>query len=215
MRPLPCFLTVLTLVAGARAATPVISTPLATYDATPGSEFAPTFTFFGLSASALLTGDSAGTLEPGLAVPSSVFLMTTTASPDANAAIANRQYLQFTLTPQAGQSMVFDMLEFRAAKGGASGPRGWALTTSLDGFASILSSADILSTAPNLSDFQVQLPVTPPIDTATVFRLYAYAPAAGNGIFLDSITISGSAIPEPSTAVLLVLAATATLRRRR
>lgn len=54
-----------------------------------------------------------------------------------------------------------------------------------------------------------------PVDTATVFRLYTYAPAAANGIFFDSISVSGTLVPEPSAAILFFFAAAAALRRRR
>lgn len=215
MRPLTCILTFIAVAASARAASPVTSVTFVTYDAPQGNEFAATSVSPGLTASPLLAGSSAATLEPGFAVPSSVFLLTSAASPTAAAAVANRQYFQFTVTPQAGQAMLFDRLDFRAANGGASGPRGWAVTSSLDGFASILATNAIATTAPTFSGFQVALPVTAPVDTATVFRLFAYAPAAGNGIFFDSISVSGTVIPEPSAAALLFLAATVTLRRRR
>ena len=157
MRPLTCFLTLLALAASARAASSVTPT-LVTYDAPVGSEFAVTTTLAGLSASPLLAGNSAATMEPGVAVPSSVFLMTTAASPTAAAAIANQQYFQFTITPQPGMAVLFDSLAFRAAKGGSAGPRGWALTTSLDGFAAIQATAAITATAPTFTDFQVLLP---------------------------------------------------------
>lgn len=215
MRPLTCILTFLALAASARAAASLPTTTLVTYDAPVGNEFAVTTTLTGLTATPLLAGNSAATLEPGAAVPSSVFLMTTAASPTAAAAIANRQYVQFTVTPQPGMTVTFDALAFRATNGGPSGPRGWALTTSLDGFASIQSTATVPTLQPTFTDFQVTLPGGAPIDTATVFRLYGFAPAAGNGIFLDSISLSGTLVPEPSSAVLLTLAATATLLRRR
>ncbi|MEO0017642.1 MAG: hypothetical protein RLZZ522_925 [Verrucomicrobiota bacterium] len=215
MRPLTCLLTLLALAANARAAGSLPTTTLVTYDAPVGNEFAVTTTLAGLSASPLLAGNSAATLEPGVAVPSSVFLMTAAASPTAAAAVANQQYFQFTVTPQPGMTVTFDALAFRAAKGGSAGPRGWALTTSLDGFAAIQATATIATTAPTFTDFQVLLPGGAPIDTATVFRLYGFAPVAGNGIFFDSISLSGTLVPEPSSAVLLTLAATAALVRRR
>lgn len=215
MRPLTCLLTLLALAASARAAGSLPTTTLVTYDAPVGNEFAVTTTLAGLSATPLLAGNSAATLEAGVAVPSSVFLMTTAASSTAAAAVANRQYVQFTVTPQPGLAVTFDALSFRATNGGPSGPRGWALTTSLDGFASIQATATIPTTAPTFTDFQVTLPGGAPIDTATVFRLYGFAPAAGNGIFFDTISLSGTLVPEPSSAVMLAFATTGALLRRR
>ena len=216
MRPLTCILTFVALVANVRAAS-TLPTPitLVTYDAAVGNEFAVTTSVAGLTATPLQAGNSAASLEPGVAVPSSVFLMTTVASPTAAAAIANQQYIQFTAAPQLGVTVTFETMSFRVANGGPSGPRGWALTSSLDGFAAIQASATIPTTAPTFTDFQVVLPAGAPSNTATVFRLYGFAPAAGNGIFLDSISLSGTLVPEPSSAALLALAAGATALRSR
>lgn len=215
MRPLTSLLVLFAIASGARAASSATSFTLVSYEAPAGDEFASGSPYDGISASRLLAGDSKATLEPGVALPSSVFLSTTTASPTAADAVANRQYLQFSLTPRAGDAFRLGTLEFLAAKGGGSGPRGWAVTTSLDNFASILAASAIDTLQPELGFFQIALPDTSVLRDATVFRIHAYAPAAGNGIYLDSIRVTATPVPESSTALLSVLAAAMGLRRRR
>lgn len=215
MRPFTCLLVLFAFVTGTRAASSVTTFDLVSYEAPAGDEFASGTPFDGVIASRLLAGDSAATLEPGVALPSSVFLMTTTASTTAADAVANRQYLQFSLSARAGEAFRLGTLEFLAGKGGGSGPRGWAVTTSLDNFASILATGVIETLQPNLGFFQIALPAASTLRDATVFRIHTYAPAAGNGIYLDSIRVTGTPVPEPSAAVLSVLSAMVLLRRRR
>ncbi len=133
-------------------------------------------------------------------------------------AVTNGAFFTFTLTPNAGTpSYDLTSLTFDAARGGAGTPRGYVVRSSRDSFGSDLAAADVPTARPTLT------PVTVPLTgaaftgltTATTFRIYTYAPSEGTSVEYDNITINGTVIPEPSTALLGALGALCLLRRKR
>ena len=186
----------------AHAASVFPSDPLVSYTAEPGDEFAPLIINGLVTATGLGLGNSLAAIEPGVSVPSSVYLATTTTSTTPAAAVANQQFMQFTVSAIPGALISPGALSFSASRGGLSSPRGWALTSSLNSFGSILASSDISTVQSNFESFQIDLSSFNPIATSVVFRIHLYAPAADNGIFLDNILFSGTAVPEPASALM-------------
>lgn len=130
-------------------------------------------------------------------------------------------YFEFTLTPQAGLKFDLENIQFDFGAGGTSTPRSVRVRYSFDDGATFTTAGD--ATAPTvtsqyqrftfaLSDQNVALNET----TSPVrFRFLVAVPTTGNDIRMDNLTINGSAIPEPATAGICVLAGATTLLRRR
>lgn len=128
-------------------------------------------------------------------------------SSSAAQAVTNNKYFSFTITPDLGYELDLSSLQFKAARGGSSTPRGWVVRTSADGFAANLGSSDIATQRATWTDYTVPLggaqfqDVTVPL----TFRFYVYSPAAGQTIEFDNITVNGevvAVIPEPVTALM-------------
>ena len=180
----------LLLAASAPAGADVISRYTA-----PGGSFAPTTAAARVTASALNALGSAADLQPGAALPDSVFLQQLVASPTPAAAVANNQYFQFSAAADPGYALNFSSLTFNAGKGGSSSPRGWVLRSSLDGFGSTIATADITSIQPTLTPYSIDLSGAgfQNLASEVTLRLYDYAPTAGGvGMFYDDITLNGS-----------------------
>jgi hypothetical protein len=178
----------------------------------PGSVFTPTMTAPGSSASDVNNVGSSSLIEAGLAFPNSIFLYPQVpGSTTAAGAVANQEYFQFSVTPNAGRQLDLHSLVFDAARGGSQEPRGWVLRSSIDGYAASLSTAEIPTLQPTLTSFSVDLgaPAFQHLADTTTFRLYAYVQAigAGQGLFFNNMTLAGSVTPEPSTLALLGLGA--------
>lgn len=173
------------------ASTPFIDALLVRYDAPVGNEFAPGFVAAGVTAGVLSPGSSTAVLEAGVVLPGSVFLNPTLASPDVGSARANDQFFEFSLGGDSSRGVILQSLSFEAARGGASGPRGWALFSSLDGFTSPIASADVDPVQPDLAGHSVSLADIALTTDEVIFRLYAYSPDEGQGLFFDEITIEG------------------------
>lgn len=183
----------------------------------PGGSFAPTEVTGNVTASNLSDTGSAGDLQAGATFPNTVFLQQTVTSPDPASAVLNNQYFEFTVAADAGFVMDLTSLSFDAARGGASTPRGWVLRSNLDGFTSDIASAEVPTSLPNLTSFDVDLSDALYQDVAAVtFRMYGFGPSTSIGQFFDNIVLNGNvqAIPEPSALALCVGVLTM-LRRRR
>jgi hypothetical protein len=103
----------------------------------------------------------------------------------------NEQFFEFSLSSNSGLGFAPQTLSFAAGRGGSTGPRGWALFTSLDGFTSPLAQSDVTPQQPALEDFTVGLGSIPLGPEEIVFRLYGYSPDEGDGLFFDEISLDG------------------------
>jgi hypothetical protein len=199
----------------AQAAPPELAEALLLrYNAPVGNEFAPGFVAAGITAGVLSPGTSTANLEAGAALPGTVFLNPTLASPDVGSARANDQFFEFSLAGDSSREVILQSLSFEATRGGASGPRGWALFSSLDGFTAPLASADVDALQPDRGGYSVPLADLPLSTDELVFRLYAYSPDEGQGLFFAEITLDGLLEVLRNTAFrpeLLLSAASSTL----
>lgn len=159
--------------------------------------------------------------DPGTAYDTAPVLRVFPAGNSTEAqAFANDGYFEFTIEPEGRDEFDLEALLFDAGRGGGSTPRGWALRTSADDFASIVDMADIPTTrvfTPYHVDLSGEMfqDVTDPL----TFRFYVYSPGDGSTVEFDNFQVIGSVtqgVPEPATATLAVLAlAGLGVRRRR
>jgi hypothetical protein len=117
-------------------------------------------------------------------------------STTADQAVANGTYFEFTLAAADGFFLDLDTLMFGAARGGSGTPRGWVVRSSVDGFASNIATADMTTARPDLKLYTVDLSDPMFMDlTEITFRIYSYAPAAGNSADYVDVTINGFSHP--------------------
>lgn len=107
---------------------------------------------------------------------------------DLAAAVANDAYIEF---PLQGGSLDPAELRFDIARGGSSGPRGWELRSSADGYASTIDSGVIGTVRPNLDRLMVDLS-TVPATTNLALRLYLATPSSAHTVEVDSVRVASN-----------------------
>jgi len=203
------------------------ATPLVTYNfGTTGQEttvetspaFNPTLTDPNVTATAIADTSTKVGIEISSAATTPVGAPFNRVDPQANAtsaalAVTNGVYFSFTATPNAAMSLTD--LQFDAARGGGGTPRGYDIRSSVDNFATDLSTADLATVRPVYTHVTVDLSgaafqnLTAPV----TFRFYVYSPAAGSSVDFDNVVLSGTATPEPGSLALLGLGGLALIRR--
>lgn len=117
-------------------------------------------------------------------------------STSAALAVTNNQYFTFSLSPNSGISYTITSVTFDVARGGSSAPRGYALRSSVDGYAANISTQDVTTVRPTFTSItSIDLSGNPTfqnLTTQTTFRMYVYAPTSGNSLDFDSITVNGT-----------------------
>ncbi|MBX2921850.1 MAG: hypothetical protein KF746_06645 [Chitinophagaceae bacterium] len=116
-------------------------------------------------------------------------------------AINTNMYLEFTLTPNVGYTLnlsSIDLVLRRSTTGSpsGSGPRRWALRSSLDGFATDITTQTLTTSAPTVS---VALGgIYNNLTSSITFRLYGYDVFINSGglnrFVFDNITVRGLSI---------------------
>lgn len=126
----------------------------------------------------------------------------------------NEDYFSFVITPDAGTAMRLTSFTYEGRAGG-QGPTSFSFRSSLDGFASDLGVATESGTTINLG------PEFDYLDSSIEFRFYAYN-AKGTDLSasrygIENYSFGGfTAVPEPSSMMLVSLAAcSAFLTRKR
>ncbi len=153
------------------------------------------------------------------------------------AAIANGNFVQFSVSPVAGQQINLTNITFRAAIGTTSTTSNRAFfLASETATASFTNASTVLRTDRStgggggiasqaspvgntvMTAYDVSLSSLPAITGTRFFRLYTQAPDIGQALTFDDIVVNGtvSPIPEPSSAALLAggLLLAAARRRR-
>jgi hypothetical protein len=120
-----------------------------------------------------------------------------------DASVSGDRYFEFTVTPDHGYQLDLTGLSFDVARGGDSTPRGWALRSSLDGFAANIGTDTIPTVQPSFTSAAVSLGAAPYQDLTDgiTFRVYGYMPTESTyiGLYFDNVNLQGnvSLVPEP------------------
>jgi hypothetical protein len=130
-------------------------------------------------------------------------------------ALANDWYFQIALTPNS--SMGIDSIEADWTRGGTLGIRGWFVRSSLDNYASDLYSNETPNgTAKGLQHASFDITGFTGLTNQVDFRFYVYTNTAGRYMDFQNIQFnSTSAVPEPTSCLLLFLSSSLVICRRR
>ena len=123
-------------------------------------------------------------------------------------AVTENQYFSVTVTADAGYELDLSSLNFDAARGGSSTPRGYVVRSSVDGYASNIASADIGTAYPTWTPVSIDLTGASYQNLAGItFRIYAYAPGTSYTVAFDNIEINGSVVAtgEPPSGRIMTL----------
>ncbi|HEY8899797.1 MAG TPA: hypothetical protein VIM61_05250 [Chthoniobacterales bacterium] len=123
------------------------------------------------------------------------FILIKKSSTNASDAVSNAQFAQFKITPPKDNGMQLAQVQFLAARGGDSSPRGVVLRWSLDNFKSNLGTTEITTTWPKTKSYSFN--VGSFAGTTVTFRLYAYAKetsGAEPSIRFGELVVTGSPI---------------------
>ena len=123
------------------------------------------------------------------------------------AAVTANRYWTFSVTPNL-TPLNLSQLRFDAGRGGGSAPRGFALYSSVDAFATPLLSADVPTVRPTFTPYTVDLTGAAhqglAVGTPVSFRFYVYSPAGGSTLEFDNVSLTGTVVPEPTGFALLL-----------
>ena len=190
----------------------------------PGGAVAPSFVDPNAIGGILLDGPGPGLLGAGVIVSDAACFLPGSTSVDAASAIANRDYIEFTLAPGPGLGLSLGSFTFDAARTLAAGAAGFVLRSSLDNFTTDIGASTVASVRLGSTSFNFPLSAQKYQNIAgpATFRLFGYATGgAGSGLCFDDISVNGAvvhlvtSVPEPGTSVFgLGLLGAAALRQR-
>lgn len=126
------------------------------------------------------------------------------------ASFTNNAYLSFTLTPSGGFEADLSSLSFNLTVNNTGLRPSYYLSSSIGGFDNPIAGTLTTDITTGLKTFDLSDPAFQNLTTAVEFRLYLWSPngggSSGSRWGFDNITLDGtmSAVPEPSTCVLLL-----------
>jgi fibronectin-binding autotransporter adhesin len=127
----------------------------------------------------------------------------TTVSTTEAAAFNNNADFKFTVNAAAGYFLNLTSLVFDAMRGGASTPRGYAVRSSVDNYATVLSTGDLPTVRPTFTNINVNLSGASFQNLSTItFKVYSYSPATGSSVDYDSFVLNGTADLIPVAAYI-------------
>ena len=116
-------------------------------------------------------------------------------SSTAALAIANNDYIEFTLSANSGYLFNLSSFNFLARKGGDADPRGWVLRSSADLFSNDIDSQLVTTTSssPAANSFSVSLMDAQFQNLSDIsFRLYTFSPRLGLIINYSELAFLGT-----------------------
>ncbi|MGH8047654.1 MAG: hypothetical protein ACREKL_10430, partial [Chthoniobacterales bacterium] len=123
------------------------------------------------------------------------YILITQNSTSVGDSVSNQQFAQFTVTAPQSSGVQLAQIQFQAARGGDSTPRGVALRWSFDNYKSNLGQVNITTTWPSTKNYTIA--VNAFVGTSVTFRLYAFAKEisqAEPSIRFDNLVVTGSQI---------------------
>ena len=187
----------------------------------PGGSTVPSFVDPNAIGGSLLDGPGAGLLSAGVIVSDAACFLPGSASVNAASAIANSDYIEFTLAAAPSLGLSLGSFSFNAARTTGTGDAGFVLRSSRDNFSTDIASLAVAAVRPGSSSFNFGLsaPKFQNIAGPTTFRLYGYS--TGGGLCFDDISVNGSvvhlisSVPEPGTMLFgVALFGTLGMRQR-
>jgi hypothetical protein len=115
-------------------------------------------------------------------------------------------YFQFTITPNASQSVSVTSINLGYRTSSTSGPNAFTVKSSADNYSGNLASGALANSDTNWHSLGATS-VTLTFTSATTFRIYASGAASNTPTWrVDDLILNGtvSAIPEPATYALAV-----------
>lgn len=159
----------------------------------------------GVSASAITRGPNIGALAVTNTMAATNW--------STNNSVWAQRYYEFSLTPDTGFTLSLTSLVVGMARATPNGPTNYAIRSSIDSFASNLFTGITPTSATKVTNFFGS--GFNDISNTISFRVYGYNAASPEGRFrltgspvtsdTEALVITGTAVPEPSTAVLLLL----------
>jgi hypothetical protein len=130
--------------------------------------------------------DDAGNVIPCL------FFSPGSNSKTAEEAVQKDKYFQISATANAGSVLNLSSLTFTCSRGGSSGPRGYVVLSSVDGYTNIVDAQPITAVRPDFENHTIDLSGASFQGLSTVsFRIFVYLPNAGLSIDTSNVTING------------------------
>ena len=132
-------------------------------------------------------------------------------------AINDNIYYSFTVTPEAGQTIDFDRFTAYTDKNSGGAEFTYHIFSSVDGFTTS-DSIDSSSHGSGTANLDYDVSSLSGVTSSVEFRLYIRTnnfTTGTNDFDLDNVTLTGTVVPEPSTAAIVALASLSLLRRRR
>lgn len=188
-------------------AMPLQAAQIVTYDfdGSPGSLVATTVDPGATASDVNFTGSA---LSQSAVVPDVLAVNVAAAAVDFATAVSSNSYFQFSVTPSAGGSLDLSELSFDGGSAFSNLPNnGWVVRSSIDGYASDLSTSSLSTAFPTMFAYTVPLGVGfQGLTTETTFRIYAFKDIGNDpSAAYDNLVVSGTAsqpVPEPSTFAL-------------
>jgi hypothetical protein len=136
------------------------------------------------------------------------------------AALSANDYLEFTITPSSGVSLSFSSLDFNLAFNGFAFPytANAALRWSVDAFGSTVGTATLVAAGNSVLQGESITLNSGLVQSAPVdFRLYFYdtQDTSFDTIGIRQVMLNAIAVPEPSSKMLLLLAGSVLIVRRK
>ena len=136
------------------------------------------------------------------------------AGADANDAVSNSWYVEFTLT--ANSSMDIRSIELDWSRGGTTGTRGWFVRSSLDGYTSDLySNQTPAGTSEGLQHAAFDIGGHTGLSGFVDFRLYIYTPSFGGYMDFQNVQFNSTALAVPGGGIAALGGLAGVGRRRR
>ena len=133
---------------------------------------------------------------------------------DANDAVSNSWYVEFTLT--ANSSMDIRSIELDWSRGGTTGTRGWFVRSSLDGYTSDLySNQTPAGTSEGLQHAAFDIGGHTGLSGFVDFRLYIYTSSFGRYMDFQNVQFNSTALAVPGGGIAALGGLAGVGRRRR